>query len=106
MIDEAPEWRLQNLLEEWIHSAQRDEENAEFAKDYYASRFEKPHPSDFQTILVQFRALGLIQQSFRTRSVKDTATYWTLTKYGDRVMTWLRAIRKADLDEDDEQDDK
>lgn len=49
---------------------------------------------DFQTIKVQLRALGLITKSTKSRSVKDTATYWTLTPYGDNVMTKLRAIRK------------
>ena len=50
---------------------------------------------DFQTIKVQLRALGLIRQSTKPRAVKDTATYWTLTPYGDNVMTQLRAIRRA-----------
>ena len=49
----------------------------------------------FQTIKVQLRALGLIRQSTKPRAVKDTATYWTLTPYGDNVMTQLRAIRRA-----------
>lgn len=49
---------------------------------------------DFQTIKIQFRALGLIAKSTKTRSVKDTQTYWTLTPYGDTVMTRLRAISK------------
>lgn len=50
---------------------------------------------DFQTLKVQLRALGLITRSERQRSVKDTATYWTLTPYGDTLMTQLRAIRRA-----------
>ena len=49
----------------------------------------------FRTIIVQLRALGLIGKSTRTRSVKDTATYWTLTPFGDNVMTRLRAISRA-----------
>ncbi|MGR9394909.1 DUF4062 domain-containing protein [Rhizobium leguminosarum] len=47
---------------------------------------------DFQTIKIQLRALGLIIKSDKPRSVKDTGTYWTLTPYGDEVMTRLRAI--------------
>ena len=50
---------------------------------------------NFRTIIVQLRALGLIGKSTRTRSVKDTATYWTLTPFGDNVMTRLRAISRA-----------
>lgn len=52
--------------------------------------------ADYETIKVQFRALGLITKSNKTRGVKDQATYWTLTPYGDEVMTKLLAIRKAD----------
>ncbi len=53
----------------------------------------------FRTIIVQLRALGLIVESTRQRSVKDTATYWTLTPYGDNVMNRLRAISRMDTDE-------
>ncbi|MBB1137994.1 DUF4062 domain-containing protein [Myroides sp. WP-1] len=49
---------------------------------------------DFQTIIVQFRALGLINKSSKNRSIKDSGTYWSLTSYGDEVMTRLRAIKK------------
>lgn len=52
-------------------------------------------PADFQTIKVQLRALGLITMSVSSRSLRDTATYWKLTPYGDNVMTRLRAIRKG-----------
>jgi hypothetical protein len=50
---------------------------------------------DIDTCIVQFRALGLIRESDRKRSIKDTATYWSLTSYGDRLMVQLRALRKA-----------
>ncbi|EBP9710788.1 forkhead box transcription factor, partial [Salmonella enterica subsp. enterica] len=49
----------------------------------------------FQTIKVQFRALGLIIKSEKSRSVKDKGTYWTLTPYGENLMTTLRAIKKT-----------
>ena len=48
-----------------------------------------------ETCLVQFRALGLIGESVRTRSVKDTTTYWRLKPYGDYLMTQLRALRRT-----------
>lgn len=47
---------------------------------------------DFQTLLLQFNALGLIEHSKRNRSVKDTANYWTLTPYGHTRLVQLRAI--------------
>ena len=49
---------------------------------------------DFDTCIVQLRALGLIKESLRQRSVKDTETYWTLTPYGDYAMVQLRALSK------------
>ncbi len=49
---------------------------------------------DFQTVKVQLRAIGLIAKTIKTRSVKDSGTYWTLTPYGDEVMIRLRAIRQ------------
>lgn len=48
---------------------------------------------DFQTVLLQFDALGLIQHSRRSRSVKDTANYWTLTPYGHTRLVQLRALQ-------------
>ncbi len=50
---------------------------------------------DEQTVKIQLRALGLIQQSTKNRSVKDTRTFWSLTPYGDTVLVNLRAIRKG-----------
>jgi hypothetical protein len=49
-------------------------------------------PASYQTIVIQFRALGLIAKSAKPRSIKDSQTYWTLTPYGDALMTRLRAI--------------
>ena len=51
---------------------------------------------DFNTIKVQLRALGLIAKSSRARSVRDTSTYWTLTPYGDDIMTKLRALSRGE----------
>lgn len=53
-------------------------------------------PEDFATLIIQLRALGLITKSEKPRSVKDTATYWTLTPYGDQHLTRLIAIRRKD----------
>lgn len=49
---------------------------------------------DLDTCIVQLRALGLIKESLRQRSVKNTETYWTLTPYGDYQMVQLRALKK------------
>ncbi len=49
---------------------------------------------DLQTIKVQLRALGLIAPGTRRARVEEGRTCWTLTRYGDVVMTKLRAIRR------------
>jgi hypothetical protein len=53
---------------------------------------------DFQTIKIQLLALGLLQKSVRRRSLKDTATYWSLTPYGEHYLTVLKAIRQPNAD--------
>jgi hypothetical protein len=50
---------------------------------------------DFQTILLQLDALGLIQHSRRPRSVRDTSNYWTLTPYGHTRLIQLRALQRG-----------
>ena len=50
-----------------------------------------------ETCVVQLRALGLIKENQKPRSVKDTRTYWTLTPYGDHLMVQLRALRRTPL---------
>ncbi|EPR12034.1 DUF4062 domain-containing protein [Ruminiclostridium papyrosolvens] len=55
--------------------------------------------SEIDTCIIQFRALGLITESKKQRSVKDTSTYWKLTLLGDSKMVQLRAIRKESNDE-------
>ncbi len=52
---------------------------------------------DEQTIKIQLRALGLIEQSKKARSIKETRTFWSLTPYGDSVLVKLRAIQKGDF---------
>jgi hypothetical protein len=54
----------------------------------------KLNEESYQTIIIQLRALNLITKSVRNRSVHDTKTYWTLTPYGDSVMTKIRAITR------------
>lgn len=94
MIDEADEPTLTASL----NGAIRTKEVARLAKlkelkDMNLMNFEV-NKDDFQTVKVQLRALGLITKSTKNRSVKDTATYWTLTAYGDNQLTRLRAIRR------------
>ena len=50
----------------------------------------------FGRIIVQLRALGLIEISQKKRTPSDKNTYWKLTPYGDYYMTQLLAIKNED----------
>ena len=94
MIDEAAETDLISALSSLARARTYPKlSKAKDLKDLYLMEFTV-YADDFQTIKIQLRALGLITKSTKNRSVKDTATYWTLTSYGDTVMTRLRAIQK------------
>lgn len=60
---------------------------------------------DVETCIIQLRALGLIRESRRQRSVKDTNTYWTLTPFGDHEMVQLRALRRESLSFEESDED-
>jgi predicted DNA binding CopG/RHH family protein len=94
MIDEASESQLTQALNDLVVTEvfQGLADSSQF-KGHRLRSFRISR-DDFQTIKIQLRALGLIAKSTKNRSVKDTATYWTLTPYGDTVMTRLRAIKK------------
>lgn len=92
MIDEATETRLRDSINVLIRTHVMDEVKKKHPKRN-VGHF-RINTDDFQTVKIQLRALGLITKSQKTRSVKDTDTYWTLTPYGDNVMTQLRAIKK------------
>jgi len=95
MIHEAPESKLKEALDAFVLEQLRPT----VAKDktFTGHRLSDItlDDQDFQTVKIQLRALGLMSKSEKARSVKDSGTYWTLTPYGDEVMTRLRAIRKV-----------
>jgi hypothetical protein len=99
MIDEAAEQNLIIPINEFIRVHEIDKVQKKH-KGKQVGHF-RVNGDDFQTIKIQFRALGLITKSQRQRSVKDIGTYWTLTPYGDNVMTQLRAIKKVNSKAED-----
>jgi hypothetical protein len=98
MIHEATEPALKTALDSLseTESFERLREDKKLAR--HALRSFRISQDDFQTIKVQLRALGLIAKNDKARSVKDSGTYWTLTPYGDEIMTQLRAIRRNEDD--------
>ncbi len=94
MIDEASENTLKAKIEELIVKTRFTELRQELAKESRIPKNFKIDDNNFHTIKIQFRALRLITESVKKRSIHDKGPYWTLTPYGDTVMTLLRAIRK------------
>jgi hypothetical protein len=97
MIHEAPEAKLKQALDAFVF--ERLSPTVTKDKDFARHRIVAItlDDQDFQTVKIQLRALGLVAKSEKTRSVKDSGTYWTLTPYGDEVMTRLRAIHKPEV---------
>ena len=101
LMSEAPEITMKAAVNALIEaSVLRSQNKSKDLKGKTLSNFSV-ESEDFQTIKIQLRALGLIVQSAKPRSVKDSRTYWTLTPYGDEVMTRLRAIRRIRSEVDD-----
>lgn len=96
MIAEAKEDKIKDSVDSFI--ARREYKRIGNLKDFKDHKLEyfSMNTEDFQTLKVQFRALGLISKSEKNRSVKDTGTYWTITPYGDEIMTQLRAIKRVE----------
>jgi hypothetical protein len=103
LLDEAEERALRSLLVACL-GEQLGKEARDLVLDYVEREEEDKEvqrvtlefsTDDFGTLLVQFRALGLIEKSERKRSVSDKGSYWTLTAYGDAHLTTLRAIHRG-----------
>lgn len=94
MIHEATEPTLKSALDNLAETSSFERLSKSKKLLNHALRSFYVSEDDFQTIKVQLRALGLIAKSEKNRSVKDSGTYWTLTPYGDEIMTQLRAIRR------------
>jgi hypothetical protein len=94
MIHEATDLQLKRVWEKLVEKRAAEKMRSLPNADGHTFARFKFDDSEYQTVKVQLRALGLIVQSQRNRSVKDTTAYWTLTPYGDETMNRIRAIRK------------
>ncbi|MDO2436859.1 DUF4062 domain-containing protein [Aeromonas veronii] len=93
MADESDERNLKIRLNQTVVKIEEEKIN----KQKHFSGYELSAIVDgdvFETVIVQLRALGLIQKSTKNRSVKDKQTYWRLTDKGDSLLVGLRAIKK------------
>jgi hypothetical protein len=99
MINEASEPELKKALNGFASGLTREEFGESKGIKGKEISDVSVKRADLETVIVQLRALGLIQQSERKRSLKDTGSYWTLTPYGDQLMVKLRAITREEAAE-------
>lgn len=96
MIDESTEYEmcatLDALTVKYIDKNSLQEEYKDLT-DFSKFRITK---ESFNLIKVQLKALGLIRLSIKKRSTQNIHTFWTLTPYGDYVMTQLLALSKEE----------
>jgi hypothetical protein len=87
MMDECGESELRYYLSKYVWA---------FLTEEQRKTAETPSLAEdsFHQVKLQLVALGLIRKSDKKRGVRDTATYWTLTPYGERHLLKLRAQRK------------
>lgn len=95
MIDEVNESSLKLKVNELIQKKRFEDLNKKFKKEDRFPQDFKITDTDFHTLKIQFRALGMITENLKKRGVHDKNKYWTLTPFGDNVMTRLRAIKKT-----------
>lgn len=91
MIDEAPEPSLRDTFNNHMLS---DIQNAP-AGDWtsqWSRRSAEISDKSWGTVIVQLRALRLISNGTKKRTVSDKAVYWKLTQAGDDYLVALRAV--------------
>ncbi len=92
MIDEAPEPSLRAVLCQHATGRLTAEEEAweELTRPSVAIA-----DSSWGTVLVQLRALGIIDTGTKKRTVSDSAVYWKLTPAGDNYLIRLKAKKRV-----------
>jgi len=95
MIDEVAEVAIRAKVNELIQKRCFDDLKKQLEKEDRFPQEIKIDDSDFHTLIIQFRALGMIAESIKKRGVRDKNKYWILTPFGDNAMTKLRAIKKT-----------
>jgi hypothetical protein len=83
MITEAHESVIRNALKRMIKNSVS-----------YDHLYIKINQQDFETMKIQFLALGLIELSGSETDINSPRSYWSLTPYGKNYMIKLRALKR------------
>jgi len=89
MLDPSKDSALKDVLSDFLYEERRDKyKKDKEIKKHKIHSFEI-NEKDYLTIIIQARALGLIE---RTSNFQDKS--WKLTPYGDEMMMQLRAVKR------------
>ena len=96
MIDEAAEEDIRDRLAiHLLYGAKWDEDGEQRRED--VGKIPNPNPvifiDEWERVIVQLRAIGLIDKGVKRRQVRDSNTYFRLTDKGDRHLVRLLAER-------------
>jgi hypothetical protein len=106
MLDELAQRLIRKQLNTWLyryytaqveHRAEQMMQEDGISPERFLQTKIQLSGDDFHTLLVQYKALGLIEMSERRRAVGDNDTYWTLTPRGEAHLTRLRAVRRSSI---------
>ena len=89
LMQESTESQFKNRLKEFISNSEF--EGSPVEKD---SIYVTLPSSVFETVKVQFFALGLIKKGSMKRSSADKNNYWVLTEHGEDQLMKSRALRR------------
>ncbi len=92
MIDEATAAEVRNRTASTVYqwaTAEQDEVYKNLVDREY-----RIYNDNWDSIVLQFRALGMIDKGQKKRPINDHHKYLSLTEKGDRHLTFLRALRR------------
>jgi hypothetical protein len=99
LIDEAPENEIEEIFELCLYRGKlsKEERDAVKAVTQKALSCQK---NDFETMLVHFRTLGIIESGTKKRVPSDTNKYLRLTALGQEQLVGLKVVKKDEADDE------
>lgn len=88
LMNEATEIDIKSALSDFVGL----DENIDF--DHMKIRDQTLYSTSLAKVIVQLRALGLVDKGVRKRAVSDRGRYWRLTEKGERYLVGLLARKK------------
>ncbi|MBP3087379.1 DUF4062 domain-containing protein [Mycolicibacterium fortuitum] len=105
MIDEATEAEVEKKVARCIFRGDMSKKHRDAAKKV-SNRSLYISDGDFETIIVHFRSLGIIESGTKRRQINDRNKYLRLTPLGQEKLAALKVVAKAKAGCGDEQDEE